>query len=66
MNKSPIFAVKTFLTESYEELRKVNWLSKKEVVASTIAIIIIVIVASLYIGLVDLILSKTFGVFIGR
>lgn len=58
--------LKTFFIEAYEELKRVTWLSKKEVVASTVAIIIIVIIASLYIGVVDFLLSKTLGVFIIR
>jgi len=66
MQNSIIQTIKTFILESYEELKKVTWLSKKEVAASTIAIISIVILASIYIGLVDFILSKTIGVFIIR
>lgn len=58
--------IKTFILDSYEELKRVTWLSKKEVVASTIAIIIIVILASVYIGFVDFLLSKTLGIFLIR
>jgi preprotein translocase subunit SecE len=61
-----IHSLKTFFIEAYEELKKVSWLSKKEVIASTIGIIIIVVAASLYIGVVDFLLSKTLGVFIIR
>ncbi|MDI6757779.1 MAG: preprotein translocase subunit SecE [Endomicrobiia bacterium] len=63
---SAVNSIKTFFIEAYEELKKVTWLSKKEVVASTVAIIIIVVIASLYIGVVDFLLSKTLGVFIIR
>jgi len=66
MPQTLIQTVKTFFIESYEELKNVSWLSKKEVAASTAAIIAIVILASIYIGLVDFILSKTLGVFIIR
>ncbi|PKN00981.1 MAG: preprotein translocase subunit SecE [Elusimicrobia bacterium HGW-Elusimicrobia-1] len=61
-----VHSLKSFFIEAYEELKKVSWLSKKEVIASTIGIIIIVVVASLYIGVVDFLLSKTLGVFIIR
>ena len=59
MPQTLIQTVKTFFIESYGELKNVSWLSKKEVAASTAAIIAIVILASIYIGLVDFILSKT-------
>lgn len=61
-----ILNIRTFFVEVYEELKKVTWLTKKEVIASTVAIIIIVIMASFYIGLVDFLLSKTLGAFLIR
>lgn len=51
-----------FLKESYSELRKVTWLSKKELVASTILVIIVILIFSIYIGLVDFLLSKIVGI----
>jgi len=54
-----------FLKEAYSELRKVSWLSKKEVIGSTIVVIIFVFIIAIYVGLVDLILSRIVGIFVG-
>lgn len=51
-----------FLKESYAELKKVTWLSKKEVVASTIVVSLLVAVLAVYVGLADFILSKILGI----
>ena len=47
-----------FVKEAIEELKKVNWLGRKEVVASTVVIAILVIIVAIFIGAVDFILSK--------
>ncbi len=54
-----------FVKESYIELKKVSWLSRKEVVASTIIVIVIIVVMSLYIGAIDFVLAKLVSLFIG-
>jgi preprotein translocase subunit SecE len=55
-----------FLKEAYSELRKVSWLSKKEVVASTAVVIIFVLAVAVFVGLTDFVLSKIIEIFIGR
>ncbi|MDO8733829.1 MAG: preprotein translocase subunit SecE [Elusimicrobiota bacterium] len=47
-----------FVKEAIEELKKVSWLGRKEVVASTIVIAILIIIVAIFIGAVDFILSK--------
>ena len=51
-----------FFKDAYFELTKVTWLSKKEVVATTIVVIVFVIIMALFVGLVDMILSTSLGV----
>ncbi len=46
-----------FVKEAVEELKKVNWLGKKETIASTVVISILIIIVSLFIGLVDFLLA---------
>lgn len=60
-----ITKAKTFLTEVYEEFTKVTWLKREDVVKSTIAISIFVIIVSIYISIVDFGLSKILGNFLG-
>lgn len=54
-----------FIKEAYIELKKVSWLSKKEVIASTSVVIILIVIVSLYIGLVDFLLSKIVSFLLG-
>ncbi|MDR1511453.1 MAG: preprotein translocase subunit SecE [Endomicrobium sp.] len=46
-----------FLKDAYYELIKVTWLGKKEVVGTTLIVIVFIIVMSIFISIVDLILS---------
>ena len=54
-----------FLREVYAELKKVSWLSRKEVIATTIVVIIFMLITAAFVGIVDFILSKLLGVFLG-
>ena len=51
-----------FFKDAYFELTKVTWLSKKEFVATTIVVIVFVIIMALFVGLVDMILSGSLGI----
>jgi len=51
-----------FVKEAYAELKKVAWLSKKEVIASTIVVIILVIVIAIFVGSVDFILARILAI----
>ena len=47
-----------FLKEAYYELKKVTWLSRKEVIGSTIAIVILIAITAVFVGTADFFLSK--------
>ncbi len=47
-----------FLKEVRTELKKVNWPARKEVVGSTIVVIVSVFVLSFFLGVVDVTLQK--------
>ena len=47
-----------YFREAYEELKKVTWPSREEVVRYTVAIIIMSVVVGVYFGLIDWVLSK--------
>ncbi len=51
-----------FLKEAVSELKKVSWLSKKEMVASTVVIIIFVSIMAVFVSFIDLILSRIMGI----
>jgi preprotein translocase subunit SecE len=58
--------IKLFLKEAYNELKKVSWLSRKEVISSTIAIIVFILIVALFVGLIDFLLSYIMGVILHR
>ncbi len=54
-----------FLTEVVSELRKVHWPTRQETVAATIVVIVVVFIVSLWLGLVDAVISFLFTRFLG-
>ncbi len=54
-----------FVKEAYAELGKVKWFSRQEVFQSTILVSIVVILVALYVGVIDLILSKFISMILG-
>jgi preprotein translocase subunit SecE len=57
-------SVVNFVKESYIELKKVTWLNKKEVIASTLVVVILIVIMSIYIGIIDFILAKIVSLFL--
>ncbi len=51
-----------FFKDAYFELTKVTWLGKKEVVATTIVVVVFVIILALFVSFVDVILSNILGI----
>lgn len=45
--------ITSFLKEVYEELTKVTWLARKDVIRSTVAVSFVVILVAIYVSLVD-------------
>ncbi len=52
---------KEFVNEARAELKKVTWPSKKQTITSTWVVLIVTIVLAIFLGLVDLGLSKIAG-----
>jgi preprotein translocase subunit SecE len=55
--KQPVARSREFLGESWSELKKVHFPSRKETQAATIVVIVGVVIVALYLGLVDVVLS---------
>lgn len=56
--------VVTFFKESYAELRKVNWPSRKQAINYTVIVIVASIVVALFLGFLDKIFSTVVEKFI--
>jgi preprotein translocase subunit SecE len=55
---------KQFIAEAVQELKKVTWPNRKETLGATGVVIFLVIVLSIYLGLVDFGLSRLVRIFI--
>lgn len=56
--------IKQFISEVKIELTKVSWPTRKEVMGSTIVILVLTVFLAVYIGLIDLGLSKILSLFL--
>jgi preprotein translocase subunit SecE len=56
--KSVLEKAKQFFREVRVELKKISWPMRKETVASTSVVLIIVLIVALFLGIVDLGLSR--------
>ena len=50
-----------YIRESRAELRKVTWPTRQQLWYSTIVVVIVTLIASAYLGLVDLLLTGLFS-----
>ena len=55
-----------FFREAYGELKKSKWLSRQEVVQSTILVGVVVFIAAVYVGIIDWGLHKIIGAVLDR
>ena len=51
--KQPVTRSREFLEESWAELKKVHWPSRKEVQGATLVVVVGVVIVALYLGVVD-------------
>jgi preprotein translocase subunit SecE len=67
MNKIKVIAekIKLFLAGSKVELKKVTWPTPKQTLASTSVVIIVVIIVSVFLGIVDFGLTKVVKLVLG-
>ena len=54
-----------FVKDSVAELKKSTWLSRTEVIQSTILVGIVVALVSVYVGVIDFGLTRVLGVIVG-
>ncbi|MBN1899649.1 MAG: preprotein translocase subunit SecE [Spirochaetes bacterium] len=50
--------IKQFLKEAYAELKKVTWPSRDELKESTMVVLVTTVIISLFLGLVDKLVSE--------
>jgi preprotein translocase subunit SecE len=57
-------SIKTFIEGTKNELHHVNWPGRKQVVASTIAVILIAVLVGYFLGVFDFVFSRLLEFFI--
>jgi len=57
--------IRQFLTGSKVELKKVTWPTPKQTLASTSVVIVVVIIVSIFLGIVDFGLTKVIKLVLG-
>jgi len=57
--------IRQFLEEARAELKKVTWPTRKQTFASTAVVLVVVIVVSIFLGLVDFGLAKIIKALLG-
>jgi len=50
--------VKKFFNDVYQEMSKVGWPSRAELIGSTMVVVVMSLIVSIFIGAVDLVLNK--------
>jgi preprotein translocase subunit SecE len=63
--KQPVVRLVQFVQEAWTELKKVHWPSRKETQAATVVVLLSVMFVALYLGLVDLVLSRLMQFLLG-
>lgn len=51
-----------FLRETRQELSKVSWSSRHELMGSTVVVIVVTFIMGVFIGIIDLFLSKMLSI----
>ena len=51
-----------FLSDVKSEVKRVTWPTKKEAMGGTAVVLVVVFIMALFLGLVDMVLSKIIGV----
>lgn len=64
--KNTFGTVISFLGESYSELRKVRWPTRKELISYTIVVIVTVAIITVYFAVLDLGISNVIRWVLGR
>jgi len=54
--------IKNFFKEVKVELKKVVFPSREEVIGSTKVVVVLVLIVAMFLGLIDLVLSKVIGI----
>ncbi|MCS7242100.1 MAG: preprotein translocase subunit SecE [Candidatus Caldatribacterium sp.] len=57
-------SLRNYFIESWGELRKVTWPSRKELWNSTITVLVVIVLVGIFLGVVDLLLTFIMGLYL--
>ena len=56
--------LKNYFKEAWSEVKKVTWPSRKELISSTLTVLVVVAFFAVFLGVMDLILTAILGLYI--
>ncbi|MDK2896123.1 MAG: preprotein translocase subunit SecE [Candidatus Atribacteria bacterium] len=57
-------SLKNYFSDAWNELRKVTWPSRKELINSTLTVLVVIMVMGVLLGVVDLVLTSLIGLYL--
>ncbi len=57
-------SLRTYFREAWGEMRKITWPSRKELWASFLTVLVVLAIAGIFLGVVDLILTSVMGIYL--
>jgi preprotein translocase subunit SecE len=57
--------IREFLLASWRELKNVTWPGRKEIIASTVIVVLVTVLLMVYLGIIDFTLAKLVKIIFG-
>jgi len=56
--------LKNYFKDAWSEFKKVTWPNRKELISSTLTVLVVVVIFAVFLGVIDLILTALIGLYI--
>ncbi|WP_324477007.1 preprotein translocase subunit SecE [Atribacter sp.] len=56
--------MKNYFKDAWSEFKKVTWPNRKELMSSTLTVLVVVVIFAVFLGVIDLILTALIGLYI--
>ncbi|HQK83340.1 MAG TPA: preprotein translocase subunit SecE [Atribacter sp.] len=56
--------LKNYFKDAWSEFKKVTWPNRKELMSSTLTVLVVVVIFAVFLGVIDLILTALIGLYI--
>ncbi len=56
--------LKNYFKDAWSEFKKVTWPNRKELMSSTLTVLVVVVIFAVFLGVIDLVLTALIGLYI--